>query len=81
MPKTQALISAEFKQRVEDLAREQNREPVEVVEEALGRYLASQALEKLGARMERRAIALNIREDDIPRLIEEVRLENKALGR
>jgi hypothetical protein len=81
MPETNTLISDALKQRVEDLAREQNRQLVEVVEEALGRYLADQRLEKLGARLEKRAIANGIREEDVPRLVEEVRRENKALGR
>jgi predicted transcriptional regulator len=72
---TKTLISDEMKQRVEDLAREQAREPGEVVEEALGRYLASQRLDKLGARLERRALANGIREEDVPRLVEEVRRE------
>jgi predicted transcriptional regulator len=80
MPETKTLISDQLKQRVEDLAREQNREPVEVVEEALGRYLASQRLEKLGARLERQALANGIREEDVPGLVEQVRRENEARG-
>jgi predicted transcriptional regulator len=46
VPETKTLISNQLKQRVEALAREQNREPAEVVEEALGRYLAKPAAER-----------------------------------
>jgi predicted transcriptional regulator len=73
---TKTIISDDMQQRVEALAREQNREPEDVVEEALGRYLASQRLEKLGTKLEKRALAKGIREEDVPELVHELRREN-----
>lgn len=43
--------------QIEEAAREQNREPADVVEEAVGKYLANLRLERFAGRMERRAIA------------------------
>jgi predicted transcriptional regulator len=76
-----ALISEELRERVETFARDENREPSDVVEEALGRYLASQRLEKLGRKFERRALESGIREEDISDIVHEVRRENRARGR
>ena len=78
---SKTLISEDLQQKVEALAREQNRDPAELVEEALGRYLASQRLEKLSAKLERRALDKGIREEDVPGLVQEVRRENEARGR
>ena len=47
------LISDDLLHQVQEAAREQNREPVEVIEEAVGRYLASQRLAR-GLRKEPR---------------------------
>ena len=75
------LISDDLMHQVEQTAREQNREPAEVVEEAVGRYLASQRLASFADKMERRVREKGIREEDVPRLVEEVRRENEARGR
>jgi predicted transcriptional regulator len=75
------LLSDELLQQVVETARAQNREAAEVVEEAVGKYLASQRLERFAERMGRRAAAKNIREEDVPQLVDEVRRENEARGR
>ena len=81
MPDATPLIPDELIQKVEDLAREQNPEPAGVVEEAVGRYLASRRLERFAETAERRALTRGIREEDVPRLVEEVGRENEVCGR
>ena len=49
------LISDDLLHQVEETARAQNREPADLVEEALGKYLASQRLASFAEKMERRA--------------------------
>ena len=75
------LLSDDLLHQVQETAREQNREPSEIVEEAVGRYLAGRRLERFSERMERRAREKGIREGDVPRLVEEVRRENESRGR
>jgi hypothetical protein len=67
--------------QVKETAWDQKREPSEIVEEALGRYLASQRRAHLAERMEKRALSKGITEEDIPRLVDEVRRENESRGR
>jgi predicted transcriptional regulator len=75
------LISDNLLHQVEETARAQNREPSDLVEEALGRYLASHRLASFAEKIERRATQKGIREEDVPDLVEEVRHENEALRR
>jgi predicted transcriptional regulator len=75
------LISDDLLHQVQEAAREQNREPAEVIEEAVGRYLASQRLARFAERAEARARAKGIREEDVLRLVDDVRRENEARGR
>jgi predicted transcriptional regulator len=75
------LVSDEVRRRVEDLARQENREPSEVLEEAVRRYGASSRLERLSERLEKSARDRGIREDDVPSLVTEVRRENQLRGR
>ena len=75
------LLSDELLQRIEDCAREQNRKPSEVLEEAVRRYMALCRLERLAERGEERARARGIREEDVPGLVQEVRQERKVRGR
>ena len=75
------LVSEELRQRVEDLANEQKREPSEVLEEAVNRYAASCRLERFASKMGKRARERGIREEDVPRLVDEVRRENESRGR
>jgi predicted transcriptional regulator len=41
------LVSEELRQRVEDLAREQHRDPSEVLKDAVNRYAADCRLDRL----------------------------------
>ena len=75
------LLSDELIERVKETAAAQHREPAQVVEEAVCKYLASQRLMRFVEKMSARAEALGIREEDVPGLVDEVRRENKALGR
>jgi predicted transcriptional regulator len=75
------LLSDELLEQVEAAARAQHREPSEIVEEAVRKYLKSERLERFVDRTERRARAKGLREQDVPRLISEVRRENEERGR
>jgi predicted transcriptional regulator len=75
------LIDAELLHRVEETARAQNRKPEEVVSEAVRKYLDDQKWERLVTAGEKRAKERGLTESDIPRLIEEVRNENRTRGR
>ena len=81
MPETKSPLSDELQQQIETIAREQKREPAEVLEEAVRRYVGVQRLEKLAQKGGERARKLGIREEDVPRLVDEVRRENKERGR
>ncbi len=75
------LISDDLMREVRQTAREQNREPADIVEEAVAKYLAIQRLASFSERMERRTCEKGIREEDVPRLLEEVRRENEIRNR
>jgi predicted transcriptional regulator len=75
------LLSDDLLQQVEGAAIEQNRKPSEVVDEAVRRYLDDRKWRNLVARGEQRAKDLGLTEEDVPRLIEEVRRENRARER
>ena len=81
MTDAKELLSEELIQQIEEAARAQNRKPAEVLEEAWSRYMATRRLERLAQRGEERARALGIREKDVPRLVDEVRQENRVRGR
>ena len=74
-------LSEELQQKLDEIAREQNREPAEVLEEAVRRYVGVQALERLTDKLGKRAREKGIREEDIPGLVKEVRRENETRGR
>ena len=46
MTDSKSILSDDLRQRVEELAREQNREPAEVLEEAVRRYAGVCRLER-----------------------------------
>lgn len=75
------LLSDELLEQVEQAARAQHREPAELVEEAVRKYLKSERLERFVDRAERRAHGKGLREEDVPRLVSEVRRENQERGR
>lgn len=70
------LLSEEVLQRVEDLARQQHREPSAVLEDAFNRYAAECRLDGLQAKLGASAKKLGIREKDVPELVHQVRNEN-----
>jgi len=80
MTDAKELLSEEMIQRIEDCAREQGRKPAEVLEEAIGRYMALQRLNRLSDRIGGRALAQGVNEEDVPGLVEEVRRENRQRG-
>lgn len=81
MTDAKELLSEEMIQQIEEAARTQNRKPAEVIEEAWRRYLTTCRLEQLAQRGEERARVRGIREKDVPRLVREVRQENRVRGR
>jgi predicted transcriptional regulator len=80
MTDAKELLSQELIEKIESCAREQNRKPSEVLEEALGRYMALRRLERLSENGERLARERSIREQDVEDLVQQVRQENKARG-
>jgi len=74
-------LPEELQLKVDEIAREQNREPAEVLEEAVRRYVGIQALERLSPQLEKRARAKGIREEDVHALVKENRRENQTRGR
>jgi predicted transcriptional regulator len=81
MTETKTELPDDLQQKVEEIAREQERKPSEVVEDAVRRYVAVRRLEQLAEKGEERARARGIREEDVPRLVEEVRRGNRDRGR
>ena len=81
MTNANPLLSDETRRRIDDLARQQKREPSEVLEEAVRRYAASCRLERFAKRMEKSARGRGIREKDVPSLVEEVRRESQLRDR
>lgn len=77
MTDTKGLLSDELLRQVEETARAQSREPAEVVTDAVAKNLEEQSWRQYVERNEARARAKGISEDDIDRLISEVRSENR----
>jgi len=77
MSNGKALLSDELLHKVEEAARAQNREPEEVVAEAVTKYLADQSWVQYVERNEVRARKMGIGEEDVDRLIGEVRREHQ----
>jgi hypothetical protein len=66
---------------VEETARAQNREPAEIVSDAVRKYLDEQNWVRFVENNECRARANGISEEDVDRLIAEVRRENAERAR
>ena len=79
--KLETLLSDELMLKVEETARAQNRQPSEVVSEAVNKYLSEQSWAQYVEGNGRRARAMGITEDDVDRLITEYRQENKQQQR
>jgi metal-responsive CopG/Arc/MetJ family transcriptional regulator len=76
-----ALLSDELLHQVEAMARAQNRQPAEVIADAVRKYLEEQSWAQFVENNENRARARGIGEQDVDRLISEVRRENQHHGR
>jgi cupin superfamily acireductone dioxygenase involved in methionine salvage len=74
------LLSDDLLHQVEETAHAQNRKPEEVVK-AVRKYLDEQSWIRFVERNEALARAKGIREEDIDRLISEVRSERRQSGR
>ena len=74
------LLSDDLLKRVQETARAQKRDPEEVVSEAVRKYLDEQSWIKFVEKNEARARAMGISEDDVDRLISEVRGQKRQSG-
>jgi len=75
------LLSDELLEQVEAAARAQHREPADVLQDAVKQYLERESWVEFVERNERRARKMGIKEEDVPRLVEQVRRENQERGR
>ena len=62
---------------VTDLARQQNREPAQVLNDAVQQYAAAYRLERFSEKMAARAREKGMREEDAPDLVRRVRREEQ----
>lgn len=74
------LVPPEMRPAIEAIAEEEHRAPSELVREALDRYMDEREWRKLLAFGQQRAKDLGLTEDDVPRLIAEVRRERAGQG-
>jgi hypothetical protein len=72
------LISEDLLHQVEQTAREQNREPAEVLEDAWKRYMEERSWVKLVTAGQENARRLGLKESDTERLIAEYRQEKRG---
>jgi predicted transcriptional regulator len=75
------LLSDELLHQVEEAARAQNRKPAELLQEAVQKYLEELSWQAFVGKAEERNRAKGVSEMDVPRLIDEVRRENRDRGR
>ena len=68
-------LMPEFLEEIERVAKEERRTKSELVREALRRYLADKELRRLQRYGLQKARELGLKEEDVPRLIEEYRAE------
>jgi hypothetical protein len=73
MTDSKPVLSDDLLHEVEEAAREQNRQPADVVQESVERYLRLKRGEKLYAYGEAQAAKLGIRESDVPELVKDAR--------
>lgn len=79
MTDVKELLSDDLLRQIEETAQAQNRKPSDVLQEAVKQYLEKQSWVEFVGRNEQRARDMGLTEDDVPRLIEEVRRENREL--
>ena len=78
---TKQLLSDVLLQQVEEAARAQNRKPAELLEEAVRNYLKEQSWQVFVGIAEQRNRTHGLTEEEVPRLVSEVRRENQERGR
>jgi len=81
MTDARQLISYELLQQIEEAARVQHRKPSDVLEDAVKQYFEEQSWQALVGRADERNRAKGLTEDDVPRVVSELRLENRERGR
>jgi predicted transcriptional regulator len=77
MTEAKQLLSDELLHQIEESARAQNRKPSEVLEEAVRKYLDEESWQTLVGKAEERNRANGLAEEDVPRLVSEMRRENE----
>lgn len=77
MTDAKELLSPELIQQIEEAARTQNRRAAEVLQDAVKQYLERQSWEEFVGRNEQRARDMGLTEEDVPRIVEEYRRENR----
>ena len=81
MTDAKELLSDDLVRQIEKAACAQNRKPSEVLEDAVKRYLEEQFWQAFVGKAEERNRAKGITEEDVPRMVSEVRQENEEHGR
>lgn len=81
MTDSKSLIADELMETVTQLASQQQREPAEVVRDAIQEYAARNRLERFSEKMAKRAQEKGIREEDVPDLVRRVRRESEPRER
>jgi predicted transcriptional regulator len=69
------LLPPEMREAIEEVARTENRQPVELVEEAVGQFLKDRHWQSLVTYGQERAHGLGYRPSDVNRLIAQSRSE------
>ena len=69
-------VFAEFLEKVDQVAKEENRTRSELWREAMRRYIAARELRRLQQYGTKKAQVLGLKEEDVPRLIEESRADS-----
>jgi predicted transcriptional regulator len=72
---TQKELPPDLQAQVNLLAKEQNRQPAELLEEAVRRYLKEERLERLTTEADRRNTGNGLFEGDVPRAVKEYRAD------
>jgi metal-responsive CopG/Arc/MetJ family transcriptional regulator len=81
MTNAKELLSEEMIQQIEEAARTENRKPAEVLQDAVKQYLERRSWMEFVSRNEQRAREMGLKEEDVPRLVEEYRRENREHSR
>ncbi len=75
------MLPAPLQADVEEMARAEQRTVLDVVSDAVQRYLDDRKWQRLVTAGEQRAASKGLCDADVPRLVEETRLENQSRRR